>query len=161
MTKSKNFPTLRESLSPISRNLELYPFNWVQKNLFWGNGTLFWTQMVPWTFNSTVLKNFWWSIFIGVINFDPENQNEKFKKAQQPHLFLKRLGLFWSASCDHLNQHTGIPGLWTQVLDATLEKLETGHWTLLLTGSEQNQNPVSDSAWLSHWKFIGYSYLYE
>ena len=35
-------------------------------------------------------------------------------------------------------------GLWT--LDATLKKLGTGHWTLLLTSSEQNQNPVSDSA---------------
>ena len=35
-------------------------------------------------------------------------------------------------------------GLWT--LDATLKKLGIGHWTLLLTGSEQNQNPVSDSA---------------
>ena len=29
MTKSKNFPTLRESLSPISRNSELCPLNWV------------------------------------------------------------------------------------------------------------------------------------
>ena len=58
---------------------------------------------------------------------------------------------------------TGIPGLWTQVLDAglwmldvTLRKLGSGHWTLLLTGSEQNQNTGSDPAWLNHWKFIGW-----
>ena len=50
-------------------------------------------------------------------------------------------------------------GLWRQ--DATLNKLGTEHWTLLLTGSEQSQNTVSDSAWLNHWKFIGYPYLYE
>ena len=35
--------------------------------------------------------------------------------------------------------------LWT--LHATFRKLGSGHWTLLLTGSEQNQNPVSDSAY--------------
>ena len=34
-------------------------------------------------------------------------------------------------------------GRWT--LDATLWTLHSGHWTLLLTGSEQNQNPVSNS----------------
>ena len=63
------------------------------------------------------------------------------------------------------DRHTGIPGLWTldsgrwtldagrwtmdpglSTLDAKLRKLGSGHWTLLLTGSEQNQNPVSDSA---------------
>ena len=56
---------------------------------------------------------------------------------------------------------TGIPGLWTQeldagrwtldaglsTLDATLRKLGSGHLTLLSTGSEQNQNPVSDSSY--------------
>ena len=35
-------------------------------------------------------------------------------------------------------------GRWT--LDATLRKLGSGHWTLLLTGSEQNQNTDSDPA---------------
>ena len=40
----------------------------------------------------------------------------------------------------------GIPefldsGLWTS------RKLGSGQWTLLSTGSEQNQNPVSDSAY--------------
>ena len=60
----------------------------------------------------------------------------------------------------------GIPGRWTQELEAglwtlgsgcwtmdaglwtlapTLGILGSGHQTLLLTGSEQNQNPVSDS----------------
>ena len=49
--------------------------------------------------------------------------------------------------------HTGIPGLWGQVLDtglwtldAILWTLDSGHWTLLLGGSEQNQSPVSDSS---------------
>ena len=81
----------------------------------------------------------------------------------------------------NLNGHTGIPGVWTQVLDAGLWTLGSGlwtldsgrwtlnagpwtldttldtfsencfnvskHWTLLhLNISEQNQNPVSDSA---------------
>ena len=31
-------------------------------------------------------------------------------------------------------------------LDAVLWTLDSGHWTLLLTGSEQNQNPISDFA---------------
>ena len=44
--------------------------------------------------------------------------------------------------------HTGIPGLWTQELDAEL-------WTLSLTVVEQNQNPVSGFAWLNYWKFFG------
>ena len=35
-------------------------------------------------------------------------------------------------------------GLWT--LDATLWTLLSGHWTLSLTVSEQNQNPIFDSA---------------
>ena len=43
--------------------------------------------------------------------------------------------------------------LWT--LDATLWTLASAHWTLSLTIWEQNQNPVSDSAWLNHWKFFG------
>ena len=93
----------------------------------------------------------------------------------------------------NLNGHTGIPGVWTQVLDAGLWTLGSGlwtldsgrwtldsgrytldaglwtldtfsencfnvskHWTLLhLNISEQNQNPVSDSAWLNCWKFFG------
>ena len=59
--------------------------------------------------------------------------------------------------------NTGICGLWTQVfwalysgcwtVDAGLWTLDSEHWTLdaglrtlLLTGSEQNQNPVSDSS---------------
>ena len=51
-------------------------------------------------------------------------------------------------------------GLWTSdaglgtriwTLNATLWTLDSGHWTLSLTVSEQNQNPVSDSAWLSYW----------
>ena len=33
------------------------------------------------------------------------------------------------------------------MLDATLRKLGSGHSTLLLTGSEKNQNPVSGSAY--------------
>ena len=103
-----------------------------------------------------------------------------------------------------LRRHTGIPGLWTQVLDAGLWKLDSGpwtldtrpwtldaglwtldaglwtldpglsmldvgrwtlhatrltlgsgHWTISLTVLEQNQKPVSDSAWLDYWKFSG------
>ena len=67
----------------------------------------------------------------------------------------------------HRKGHTGIPGLWTQVLDgglwtldagpwtldsrrwtldATLWTLSSEHWTLSLTVLEQNQKPVSDSA---------------
>ena len=41
-------------------------------------------------------------------------------------------------------------------LDATLWTLGSRYWTLSLTSSEQNQNPVSDSAWLNNWKFFGY-----
>ena len=44
-------------------------------------------------------------------------------------------------------------GRWT--LDATLCTLGSGHWTLSLTVLEQNQKPVSDSAWLNYWKFFG------
>ena len=44
---------------------------------------------------------------------------------------------------DH-GRRTPDSGRWT--LDATLRKLGYGHWILLLTGSEQNQNQVFDSA---------------
>ena len=72
------------------------------------------------------------------------------------------------------NGQTGIPELWTQVLDAGLWKLDfglwnlesglwmldagpwtldatpwtlgSGYWTRSLAVSEQNQNPISDSA---------------
>ena len=59
------------------------------------------------------------------------------------------------------------PGLWTHdagrwmldvgcwTLDATLWTLGSGRWTLSLTVLEQNQKPVSDSAWLNYWKFFG------
>ena len=43
-------------------------------------------------------------------------------------------------------------GLWT--MDSTLGTLGSGHWTLSLLNSEQNQNPVSDSAWLNYWKLF-------
>ena len=74
--------------------------------------------------------------------------------------------------------HTGIPGLWTQQLDAGLWTLDSGRWTLnsgrwtldaglwtldsgrwtldaglwtlSLTVVEQNQNPVSDFARLNY-----------
>ena len=46
-------------------------------------------------------------------------------------------------------------GLWTLGCGRyTLDALDTGHWTLSLTVAEQNQNPVSDFAWLSYWKFF-------
>ena len=49
----------------------------------------------PWTVSSTVLENFWWSILIGVLKFDPKNQKEKSKKAQQEATpFPKALGCF-------------------------------------------------------------------
>ena len=37
-------------------------------------------------------------------------------------------------------------GLWA--LDYGLPTLDARHWTLLLTGSEQNQNSVSDSDYI-------------
>ena len=43
-------------------------------------------------------------------------------------------------------RHTGIPGFWTQELDAELWTLDSGRWTLSLTVVEQNQNPVGDFA---------------
>ena len=50
-------------------------------------------------------------------------------------------------------RHTGIPGLWTQELDARHWTLDAGVWTLgselwtlSLTIVEQNQNPVPDFA---------------
>ena len=66
-------------------------------------------------------------------------------------------------------RHTGVPGLWTLdsvcwTLDPGCSVLNTGLWTLhfglsghlllLLTCSEQNQNPISDSVWLNYWKFF-------
>ena len=44
---------------------------------------------------------------------------------------------------------------WLWILDSRRYTLDAGLWTLSLTVSEQNQNPVSDSAWLSYWKFFG------
>ena len=41
---------------------------------------------------------------------------------------------------------------WT--LDSWRWTLGSGHWTLSLTVLEQNQQPVSDSAWLNYWKFF-------
>ena len=100
-----------------------------------------------------------------------------------------------------LFQHTGIPGFWTQELNAGLWTLDSGlwtlnsglwtldtgcwaldaglwildagrwtvdvgrwtlgfgHWALLLTVLEQNQKPVSVSAWLDYWKLFGYESL--
>ena len=40
-------------------------------------------------------------------------------------------------------------------LDATLWTLAYRHWTLSLTVSKQNQNPISDFSWLHYWKFFG------
>ena len=51
--------------------------------------------------------------------------------------------LFPPTSCVVLDYHYGIP----EFLNATFRKLGSGHQTLLLTDSEQNQNPVSDSAY--------------
>ena len=44
-------------------------------------------------------------------------------------------------------------GRWA--VDVTLWTLGSGHWALSLTVLEQNQKPVSDSAWLNYWKFFG------
>ena len=44
-------------------------------------------------------------------------------------------------------------GLWT--LDSRCRTLGSWHWRLSLTVLEQNQKPVSDSAWLNYWKFFG------
>ena len=51
--------------------------------------------------------------------------------------------LFPPTSCVVLDYHYGIP----EFLNATFRKLGSGHQTLLLTDSEQNQNPVSDSTY--------------
>ena len=40
---------------------------------------------------------------IGMLKFGPKSQKEKSKKAQQPHLFLRRLGMFWRNLCYPLN----------------------------------------------------------
>ena len=45
------------------------------------------------------------------------------------------------------------PGRWT--LDSGLWNLGSEYYTLSLTFSEQNQNLVSDSAWLNYGKFFG------
>ena len=47
-------------------------------------------------------------------------------------------------------------GCWT--LDVGFCMLGSGYWTLHFGRwalHTQNQNPVSDSAWLNHWKFFG------
>ena len=43
-------------------------------------------------------------------------------------------------------------GRWT--LESWRWTLSSGHWILSLTVLEQNQQPVSDSAWLNYWKFF-------
>ena len=68
-----------------------------------------------------------------------------------------------SGICWYENGHTGIPGLWTQVLNAGLWTMDPGRWTRMLhfgrwalgtghslTVLEQKQKPVSDSAWLNY-----------
>ena len=47
--------------------------------------------------------------------------------------------------------------LWA--LDAALWTVGSGHWTLLLIGSEQTRNPVSDSAWLNYLEVFGFESL--
>ena len=47
---------------------------------------------------------------------------------------------------------------WRWTLDPgcyTLDAESSGHWALLLTVVEQNQNLVSDLTWLNYWKFVG------
>ena len=46
-------------------------------------------------------------------------------------------------------------------LDATLWTLGSGHRILSLFVSEQNHNPVSDSAWINYWKFFGCESLWR
>ena len=50
-------------------------------------------------------------------------------------------------------------GIWT--LDPASWTLDAGLWTLELplAVSEQNQNPVSGSAWLTYWKLFGWESL--
>ena len=59
--------------------------------------------------------------------------------------FGKKTGYrnFWTLDAS-VGRWTLEAGFWT--LEASLWTLSFGHWTLLLTGSEQNQNPESDSA---------------
>ena len=57
---------------------------------------------------------------------------------------IKQLALIAFFILEYFGRWTLDAGLWT--LDSTLWTLGSGHWTLSLTVSEQNQNPVSDSA---------------
>ena len=62
----------------------------------------------------------------------------------------------WQLNSRRSTLDTGFRALdsrgWT--LDSGLRTLYFGCWTLFLTGSEQNQNPVSRSVWLIYWKFF-------
>ena len=69
----------------------------------------------------------------------------------------------WTLDCGGWTMEAGLwnldAGLWMLdagpwTLDATLWTLGFGYWTRSLTVSEQNPNPISDSAWLNHWKFF-------
>ena len=81
-----------------------------------------------------------------------------FNPTKQPYLKVCNSGICW-----YENGYTGIPGLWTQVLNAGLWTMDSGPWTLdsdatlwtlgsghSLTVLEQKQKSFSDSAWLNY-----------
>ena len=63
---------------------------------------------------------------------------------------------FWTQNAGFLALDPGHwtldAGIWT--LGAIFWTLSSRHCTLSLTVSEQNQNPVSDFAWLNYWEFF-------
>ena len=97
--------------------------------------------------NSWKLDSGRWTVDVGLWTLDSES-------------WTLDAGL-WTLDSGHLTMESGRwtldPVLWT--LDDTLWTLGSGHWTLSLFLSEQNQNPISDSAWLNYWKFFGCEFL--
>ena len=70
----------------------------------------------------------------------------------------------WILDSGFWTRHAGLlaldPGRWTLeagiwTLDAIFWTLSSRNCTLLLTVSDQNQNPVFDFAWLNCWEFFG------
>ena len=87
-------------------------------------------------------KRKFWYLLLGIPEFVDSGRKRSGRWTPNAGLWTldSRHGL-WTLESGRWNLDAG---LWT--LDATLKKVSIGHWTLLLTGSEQNQNPVSDSA---------------
>ena len=84
------------------------------------------------------------------------------------HIYLVWLGIpeFLGSACKCWTLDSGCCTLdserctlYTGLSTLDVATLHFGLWTLLLTALEQNQKPLSDSAWLNYWKFFGYESL--